>query len=353
MLDAKPTLAVEWNVMKERMQTGAPVVLHLDYLETTRLFVVLSYDHMKADVLTSLQEVAGEHVHVYTTDASYLPETLIAGLTVGKITKAKLPDVPRFMEASLQLALWADVKPLLVIAELDGPQWALLQEKLHVPVEGQLSVKDVLHRKMSEVQIEEVSARVTVPTHWGEFDFISFRDTFGQTHSALIKGDISTAEPVLMRVHSECFTGDIFGSKRCDCGEQLDYAMRMVAEEGRGVVLYTRQEGRGIGLLPKLNAYMLQDAGYDTVEANHHLGFPGDARDYTFMIQMIKELGIQRVRLISNNPRKWTGLGEYGIDVVERVPVHIEPGSHNDNYLKTKSRKLGHLLEHVDTGQQL
>jgi 3,4-dihydroxy 2-butanone 4-phosphate synthase/GTP cyclohydrolase II len=346
-LDAKPARDVKWEAVFAALRSGEPVLLHLDYLQDTRRFVVLSYQAMRESAVQALREVVGDAAKVYTADGGLLPKQLAAGLTLGKVSQADLVQHPHFIEASLQLAVWAELPPLVVIAELDDAQLqAARAQGLPLPEETSLAVKDILHRKMSEVTIREISARVTVPTKWGAFDMIAFTDSFGVSHSAILYGDISGEEPVLLRVHSECFTGDIFGSGRCDCGEQLDYAMRAIREAGRGVVLYLRQEGRGIGLVNKLNAYMLQDAGYDTVEANHHLGFPGDARDYTFTVQMMKHLGIRKIRLLTNNPRKWNGLGEYGIEVVERVPIHIAPGKHNDHYLQTKNDKLGHLLRH-------
>jgi 3,4-dihydroxy 2-butanone 4-phosphate synthase / GTP cyclohydrolase II len=352
MLDAKPTQEVNWEGVTSALQGGRAVLLHLDYLETTRHFVLLAYHTMQTTVLQQVQEIAGEAVKVYATDRDLIPNMLEHGLAMGRVTHQDLALAPHFIEASLQLTIWAGLVPLVVLAEVDADKIHALRERGVEPTESAtLSVKDIVHRKMSEVRIEEISARVTVPTKWGDFDMIAFTDSYGVSHTAVIYGDISGDEPVLMRVHSECFTGDIFGSGRCDCGEQLDYGMNRVKEEGRGVVLYLRQEGRGIGLVAKLNAYMLQDAGYDTVEANHHLGFPGDARDYTFTLQMMRHLGIEKIRLMTNNPRKWEGLGEHGVQVTERVPVHIEPGSHNHRYLVTKNNKLGHHLDHVQQGR--
>jgi 3,4-dihydroxy 2-butanone 4-phosphate synthase/GTP cyclohydrolase II len=165
-----------------------------------------------------------------------------------------------------------------------------------------------------------------------------------QPHLALTMGNVAGGTPPLTRIHSECLTGDVLGSRRCDCGEQLDRALRQVASEGRGVLLYLRQEGRGIGLLNKLRAYKLQDAGYDTVEANHQLGFPADARDYRIAAELLRDLGVAGVRLLTNNPAKIDGLSSYGIDVIERAPLQVEPDDTNRRYLDTKRVKLGHLL---------
>jgi 3,4-dihydroxy 2-butanone 4-phosphate synthase/GTP cyclohydrolase II len=184
-----------------------------------------------------------------------------------------------------------------------------------------------------------------MPTKWGDFDLIAFRqkDT-GQEHLALIKGQWTEEDAVLCRVHSSCLTGDIFGSCRCDCGEQLQKAMELIEEEGRGVIIYMNQEGRGIGLLNKLRAYKLQEQGLDTVEANLQLGFSMDERDYGVGAQIIRDLGIKKMRLISNNPKKRTGLVGYGLEIVENVPLHIESNPHNAKYLATKKLKMGHTL---------
>jgi 3,4-dihydroxy 2-butanone 4-phosphate synthase/GTP cyclohydrolase II len=194
--------------------------------------------------------------------------------------------------------------------------------------------------------IEQV-VEVDMPTKYGHFKLVVFRernDPSGLEHLALIKGTWSDDEPVLVRVHSSCFTGDILGSLRCDCGEQLHCAMEMVEAEGKGVVLYMNQEGRGIGLVNKLKAYRLQEQGMDTVEANLHLGFPMDKRDYGLGAQILRHLGISKIRLISNNPRKRAGLKGYGMEIIENIPVKIEPNPHNERYLDTKRDKMGHIL---------
>ena len=190
------------------------------------------------------------------------------------------------------------------------------------------------------------SAIAELPTAYGKFDLIGYENNIdNKTHLALTMGEINPDQPVLVRMHSECLTGDVFGSLRCDCGKQLHQAMKQISENGSGVLVYMRQEGRGIGLLNKLRAYELQDHGKDTVEANEALGFPPDLRDYGVGAQILVDLGVRQIRLLTNNPRKIKGLEGYGLKVVERVPLEIPPGDYNCRYLATKKKKLGHLLE--------
>jgi 3,4-dihydroxy 2-butanone 4-phosphate synthase/GTP cyclohydrolase II len=208
-----------------------------------------------------------------------------------------------------------------------------------------VSISQIVHYRRSTEQVVFRSAEAELPTEHGAFRAIVFHDTtIGEDHLALVKGDLRGEAAPLVRVHSECLTGDVFGSLRCDCGEQMVAAMRRVDAEGRGVILYMRQEGRGIGLANKLRAYQLQERGLDTVEANQHLGFAVDLRDYGVGAQILRELGLRDIRLLTNNPKKTEGFKTYGLNVVEQIPLTIEPGEHNRRYLATKRERLGHVL---------
>ena len=200
------------------------------------------------------------------------------------------------------------------------------------------------YRRTREKLVEKIEV-VKMPTDYGDFDLHLYRSKVdGQHHLALVRGEISGAKNVLVRVHSECLTGDVFGSRRCDCGPQLHSAMQQVADAGRGVILYMRQEGRGIGLAPKIQAYKLQEQGLDTVEANEKLGYGMDLREYGLGAQILVDLGLKTIRLLTNNPKKVVGLEGYGLKITEQVPIRVKPNPHNERYLKTKREKLGHLL---------
>jgi 3,4-dihydroxy 2-butanone 4-phosphate synthase/GTP cyclohydrolase II len=208
-----------------------------------------------------------------------------------------------------------------------------------------ITVKDLIAHRMSRERLVERVATAKLPTEFGDFVIHGYRARFGNTmaeHVALVMGDVTTPEPVLVRVHDECLTGDTLRSARCDCGEQLEMALARIAQEGRGVLLYLRQEGRGIGLMNKLRAYALQDQGLDTVEANERLGFKADERERGVGVQILLDLGVRRARILTNNPQKLVPL--YGLEIVERIPIEVSPTDANRGYLRTKRRKLGHLL---------
>jgi 3,4-dihydroxy 2-butanone 4-phosphate synthase / GTP cyclohydrolase II len=257
-------------------------------------------------------------------------------------------------EAAIDLAVLAGFEPAGVICEImkeDG-EMARLPDLLQMAKEFGLkiiSIKDLIEYRLTAETLIHREIAVKMPTEWGDFDMIAYTqlDT-GEHHLALVKGSWEPDEPILVRVHSSCVTGDIFGSCRCDCGPQLHKAMEMISKEGKGVVVYMNQEGRGIGLINKLKAYHLQENGLDTVEANIKLGFKMDQRDYGIGAQILRSLGISKMRLMSNNPKKRAGLVGYGLEVVENVPIEIKPNPHNEAYLKTKRDKMDHtiLLDH-------
>jgi len=253
-------------------------------------------------------------------------------------------------EAVVDLTRFAGLRPggaLVEIMNDDGtmarlPDLVKIRKKFGIKI---ISIRDLIRYKLDRDSIIEKGERVKLPTVFGDFEFIPFRQTSnGIEHSALVKGTWTKDEPVLVRLHSSCFTGDIFGSMRCDCGPQLHKAMEMVEKEGKGAVIYLSQEGRGIGLLNKIKAYRLQDEGMDTVQANLKLGFGEDERDYGVGASIMRELGLGKVRLISNNPVKRAGLEGYGIQIVETIPLIIKPNPHNKFYLETKAKKMGHDL---------
>ena len=253
-------------------------------------------------------------------------------------------------EATVDLARLAGLAPGGVLVEVmneDGTM-ARLPQLLEIAKKFQLkiiSIKDLINYRLQTDSLIEELVRVQMPTRYGNFTLIAFKEkTTGAEHLALFKGIWQKGEPVLTRVHSSCFTGDILGSLRCDCGEQLHKAMARVEQEGKGIILYMNQEGRGIGLINKLKAYKLQEAGMDTVEANLHLGFGMDERDYGVGAQILRYLGVSHLRLMSNNPRKRAGLKGYGLEIVEIVPIEMNPNAYNLKYLETKRDKLGHEI---------
>lgn len=254
-------------------------------------------------------------------------------------------------EAAIDLARLAGFEPAGVIVEIlneDGtmarlPQLAEIAEKFDLKL---VSIEDLIKYRIKTESLVEQVIDVELPTHLGNFDLHLFRETnSGKEHLVLVKGEWAEDEPILVRVHSSCMTGDIFGSCRCDCGPQLDKSMELVEEAGKGVIVYMNQEGRGIGLMNKLKAYKLQEEGYDTLEANIKLGFKGDERDYGIGAQILRKLGVSKMRLMSNNPTKRTGLIGYGLEIVDNVPLEIESNKHNELYLRTKRDKMGHSLK--------
>lgn len=253
-------------------------------------------------------------------------------------------------EAAVDLATLAGLKPSGVLVEImnDDGSMARLPDLLKMADQFQfkiISIKDLIHYRLQKESIVEKIVVVDLPTKYGHFKLHGYRvKTTGQEHLALVKGEIHSNEPVLCRVHSSCLTGDILGSFRCDCGEQLHAAMQAIEKEGRGVLLYLNQEGRGIGLMNKLKAYKLQEEGLDTVDANIQLGFAPDERDYGIGAQILRDLGVRQIRLLTNNPKKRAGLEGYDLQIVENVPIVIPPNPHNACYLSTKKTKLGHIL---------
>jgi 3,4-dihydroxy 2-butanone 4-phosphate synthase/GTP cyclohydrolase II len=253
-------------------------------------------------------------------------------------------------EAAVDLARMAGLRPAGVICEImkeDGTMARMpdLQEFSDKHGIGIVTIKDLIAYRRRWEKLVELRAEATLPTEYGLFTIKGYEDNIsGETHVALVMGEISPDQPVLLRAHSECLTGDAFHSLRCDCEQQLHRAMEMIASEGSGVILYLRQEGRGIGLINKLRAYQLQDQGMDTVEANEALGLPVDKRDYGIGAQILADLGVQKIRLISNSPRKYYGIESFGLEIVERIPMVIPPNEHNLRYLRTKSDKLGHIM---------
>ena len=253
-------------------------------------------------------------------------------------------------EAAVDLARLAGLAPVAVLCEVidDDGTMARLPRLLEIAAENDLpiiTIESLIQYRRRKEKLVERLAETPLPTRWGDFRLILYGSSINdQHHVALVKGEVAGEENVLVRVHSSCFTGDVLGSLRCDCGLQLHQAMRQVAEEGEGVVLYMHQEGRGIGLVNKLKAYMLQDEGMDTVEANEHLGFRPDPRDYGIGCQILVDLGLSTLRLLTNNPKKRAAIEGYGLRITEHVPIETEPTPHNQRYLETKREKLGHLI---------
>ncbi len=253
-------------------------------------------------------------------------------------------------EAAVDLARLAGLYPAGALIEIINPDGTMARLPKLVELAKEygmkiISVKDLIAYRLKSESLVEKGETVNMPTKYGDFKLIPFRQKSNdQEHVALVKGEWDEDEPVLVRVHSSCMTGDIFGSLRCECGEQLHLAMQKIQKEGKGVIVYMNQEGRGIGLMNKIKAYKLQEEGYDTVDANVHLGFKPDERDYGVGAQILREVGVKKMRLMTNNPVKRIGLESYGLQIVENIPVEIEPNEYNMFYIKTKKEKMGHTL---------
>ena len=256
-------------------------------------------------------------------------------------------------EAAVDLARLAGLYPagaLIEIMNEDGtmarlPQLMEIAEKFDLKV---ITIKDLISYRLKSESLVEKGEKVNMPTAYGQFKLIPFKQlSNGLEHVALIKGEWEKDEPILVRVHSSCITGDIFGSMRCECGEQLHKAMQLIEKEGKGVIVYMNQEGRGIGLMNKIKAYKLQEEGLDTVDANLHLGFNADERDYGVGAQILREVGVTKIKLMSNNPVKRIGLEAYGLSIVENVPIEVEPNKHNEFYMQTKKERMGHNLKYT------
>lgn len=253
-------------------------------------------------------------------------------------------------EATIDVAVLAGFEPCGVLVEIlneDGtmarlPQLVEIAKRFDLKI---ITIQDLISYRLGKESIVTRQVEVQMPTQWGNFKLIDYKvETNGQEHLALVKGEWNSEEPVLVRMHSSCVTGDIFGSCRCDCGAQLHKSMEMIEKAGKGVIVYLNQEGRGIGLLNKLKAYKLQEEGFDTVEANVELGFKADERDYGVGAQILRDLGVRKIKLMTNNPRKRAGLIGYGLEIVDNVSIAVESNPHNEKYLQTKKTKLGHSL---------
>ncbi len=304
------------------------------------------------NITTGISAADRAHTIQVMADPTAVPDDLVQPGHVFPL-RAKLGGVLQragHTEAAVDLVKLAGCRPIGVICEImseDGSM-ARLPELLDFADRHGLRIctieELIKYRRTREKLVERLEV-VRMPTDYGDFDLHLYRSKVdGQHHLALVRGEVAGKTHVLVRVHSECLTGDVFGSRRCDCGPQLHQAMRQVAEEQQGVIVYMRQEGRGIGLAPKIKAYKLQEQGLDTIEANRKLGYPMDLREYGLGAQILCDLGLKTIRLLTNNPKKIVGLEGYGLEIVEQVPIRIQPNPHNETYLRVKREKLGHLI---------
>src|SRR5881227_1977140 len=307
-------------------------------------------------ITTGVSAADRAHTIAVAIDDSTTPHDLIEGGHILPLRARAGGALQRAgqTEAAVDLARLAGLNPSGVICEIMNDDGTMARVDDLVPYCERhglkmITVADLVEYRRRHEKLVERGASVRLPTEYGEFEAVAFREKLtGKAHVALVKGDVDGAENVLVRVHSECLTGDVFHSLRCDCGEQLEQALAQIDAEGRGVLLYMAQEGRGIGLLNKLRAYELQEQGLDTVEANLELGFPADARDYGIGNQILADLGLTTIRIITNNPKKLVGIDGFGLTVVEQVPIEMSPKAENRRYLAAKRDKLGHRLHHQD-----
>ena len=333
-------LDLEMQVLKNTAIHSTPFTVSIDKLEGCSTGVSAADRAATFNALadpTSVPDTFGRPGHVFPLRARSKGVLRRAGHT----------------EAAVDLARLAGLYPagaLIEIMNEDGtmarlPELMEIAEKFDLKV---ITIKDLISYRLKTESLVEKGEKVNMPTAYGQFKLIPFKQiSNGLEHVALIKGEWEKDEPILVRVHSSCITGDIFGSMRCECGEQLHKAMQLIEKEGKGVIVYMNQEGRGIGLMNKIKAYKLQEEGLDTVDANLHLGFNADERDYGVGAQILREVGVSKIKLMSNNPVKRIGLEAYGLSIVENVPIEVEPNQHNEFYMQTKKERMGHNLKYV------